>query len=769
MSKLSSLLVRFSHWLLPVASTLIIFCLVTEPALAGALDPDNWSAITGPIAMLVSGLILLIVLFALMFALALGYLMDSTYILDTGMGDTLYLVWEVMRNFVNLGFILILLIIAVMVIFGGGGERGLGMLKKITPKFILALVLVNFTFFGARFILTTNDVLATAIFSLPRVVSSDKTIRMPCTYDKKNPTTNEFMSCFEQIEETFKETLKGDEGKSSKEFMGVTKKLTDPKRFFPHTVESLAVGQKNVSLILLTNMIDLEHIAYSKGLLGDGWEMAIGAIGSLIVAAVVGIIFLMLFLAFAVRMVVLWIAIAVSPIAALGIVLKDLIPGFDMGQGGFDPMKLFINHAFMPAMVAVPLSIGMVMLFANNTLGMDPSNGWIQTFSEGGGNIHALLWWVASIIVVWFGTNKMISQASPDFAQKLTDGVHGGVNKFAKGTADLVKYAPIMPAWSAPMSAINRVVTTGQNRHAAVGEGMLKNSGLDPAWYSAPTTKSQVESRVHSAADSKDRDGLYQQLKDLMVHLRQSSNGKDMLDTKVRTDAIQKMGKTLHTSQLKSGMTLGEIIEQISGKDSNNNLNHHERDHIRRLRDMVITGAEEELEEIATGHSKDAISQAVGKAASSKTGKSLDISKEGTPVEAGDMKISINGGTPEQVYKTKSGIYCVMNTEGKPEDGFKMLGEKSTVESAISLLDDKMSDKKENGKYMAGQLKEISDMGGLVDDTQKDTMRKVIEKALDKTRIEAEHANNILPYVKKIFGSAGKDLEDRLSKLAKKA
>ncbi|MBU1089573.1 hypothetical protein KKF38_02160, partial [Patescibacteria group bacterium] len=430
MCKFHCLLAKISRWLLPalpIISALALVAIFAEPALAAG--PDDWSAWTGPVALILSGVIMVIVLFAFIFAIFLGDLMDSTFILDGGMGDTLHLVWEVVRNFVNVGFILILLIIAAMVIFGGGGERGIGLLKKVLPKFVLALILVNFTFFAARFVLTTNDVLATAIFSLPRTISGEQKIRMPC-----NPDDPANRSCLDQIKDTMKTAAKGNEAASEK-ISAITKAITAKTkdgnpRWFPQTVKQLSLGKKNMSLVLLSSMIDLEHIVHIKGVNGDGTDLAIAAIGTLIVAGAVGIIFFMLFLAFVVRMVVLWVAIAISPLAALGIVLKELIPGLDMGKGGFDPVKIFISHAFMPTMVAIPLSIGMIMIFANNAVGYDISTGWIKTFSSESGEIHALLWWVASIVVIWFGTNKMIKEASPDFAAKLTDGIHGGVNKF---------------------------------------------------------------------------------------------------------------------------------------------------------------------------------------------------------------------------------------------------------------------------------------------------------------------------------------------------
>lgn len=442
MTKLKYFLARSLRFLLPAACALALMTLVTEPALA-AVEIGKWQAALEPISMILSAIIIIIVVLSLIFSLTLGSLMDSTFILDSGMGDTLHLIWEVMRNFVNVAFIIILLITAIFVIFKPGSEGGVGMLKKILPKFVLALVFVNLTFFGARFILTANDVLATSIFSLPQVISGDRMIRMPCD----DPANADGKSCFDQIKGSVEKynTDNSNDPTYSKIAGYADNWLADDKNWFSQTVKSVSLGKRNISLVLLTNMIDLENIVREKSRLGDPSDFAIAAFGSLIVAGAVGIIFFMLFLAMVVRMVVLWVAIAVSPIVALGMVLKELIPGIDLGKGGFDPMKIFISHAFMPTMVAIPLSIGMIMIFANNAVGFSLSFHDIFTFSDSAGNIPAILWWVASLIVIWFGTNKMIQEASPEFAGKVTSGIHNMTNSFVKGAAGTLKYAPIIP------------------------------------------------------------------------------------------------------------------------------------------------------------------------------------------------------------------------------------------------------------------------------------------------------------------------------------
>ncbi|MFH1546621.1 MAG: hypothetical protein ABIE14_04550 [Patescibacteria group bacterium] len=597
MRKFHCLLAKISRWLLPVLpaiGALALVAIFAEPALAAEVgDFSKW---TGPVALILSGVIMIIVLFAFIFAIFLGDLMDSTYILDSGMGDTLHLIWEVMRNFVNVGFILILLIIAAMVIFGGGGERGLGLLKKVLPKFVLALILVNFTFFAARFVLTTNDVLATAIFSLPRTISGEQKIRMPC-----NPDDSANRSCLDQIKDTMKTAAKGNEAASEK-IAAITKAITaktedGSPRWFPQTVKQLSLGKKNMSLVLLSSMIDLEHILHTKGVAGDGSDLAIAAIGTLIVAGAVGIIFFMLFLAFVVRMVVLWVAIAISPLAALGIVLKELIPGLDMGKGGFDPVKVFISHAFMPTMVAIPLSIGMIMIFANNAVGFDMSTGWIKSFSGESGDIHALLWWIASIIVIWFGTNKMIKEASPDFAAKLTDGIHGGVNKFVGAAAGTLKYAPMIPAWSAPMTALNRMQTAGQNRHAAAGEDLLKGSGIDKEWYTAPATISQVKTKVNEVGSSENKDDALKKLEKLLRYLFESSNGKKMLSQEVQPDRVLEIKQILGVQGDIKARELGGIISHIADAETVG-LDPKEKYRLHTLMQMVESGEDQELESV---------------------------------------------------------------------------------------------------------------------------------------------------------------------------
>ena len=73
-------------------------------------------------------------------------------------------IWVQIRNLVNIAFVLILLFIAAANVMDlGGGEGGNFAIKTILPKFVIALILVNFSFLFCKVILDASSVLTAAI------------------------------------------------------------------------------------------------------------------------------------------------------------------------------------------------------------------------------------------------------------------------------------------------------------------------------------------------------------------------------------------------------------------------------------------------------------------------------------------------------------------------------------------------------------------------------------------------------------------------------
>jgi len=109
----------------------------------------------------------------------IGSLMDNEMIFGGGMEELLRSIWVQIRNFVNVAFVLVLIGIALYNVFGQ--TEGNFVLKTVLPKFVIALVLVNFSFFIGKVIIDFSQAAATVIFSLPSQVYS-KDMPVKCTY-----------------------------------------------------------------------------------------------------------------------------------------------------------------------------------------------------------------------------------------------------------------------------------------------------------------------------------------------------------------------------------------------------------------------------------------------------------------------------------------------------------------------------------------------------------------------------------------------------------
>jgi len=735
MIRISKFLAKLSHWLLPVSCALLLFLLIPEVAEAGIFDSEGMREATGFLMMGFSFIITLIVLLAFLFSIGVGELLDSTFILDSGMGETLHLIWEVVRNFVNVAFVLILLIIAIMVIFKPGSEGGLGLLKKVSQKFILALVLVNLTFFAGRFILTVNDVLATAIFTIPKTVSGNEMVRLHCstTDPSGKPQTQE--GCQKEVLDVLKKSMGSGAAIGTKELSSLTisqQLQTISEKRSVHRVADM-VGKKNIAFVLVSSMLDLDHLVYVKGGIGDLGDALIGAIGALITTGAVGIIIFMLFLALIVRMVVLWLCIAVSPVAALGIVMKDVIPGADM-KGNFDILDVFIKHAFMPTMVAIPLSIGLVMIFANGTADVDYDLGKLFSFSDGlhVGNLHTILWWIASIIVIWYGTNEMIKKASPEFAAKITEGIHGGVNKFVGGAAGLIKYAPILPtsvggsiggAMIAPGAALQKIKNVGENKGVDAGQKLVEK--ILPGMASAPINTSVIEGELRSAAKTaKGKEETLKAIKSVLEKAENAHNGADALKEAKLGSSAGVYKKHLGGNNIKEETSVHDLIEQIT--TSHSLLSPTEKTDLINLHQRVMSKETGETPPVTNGGIKEE-----------------DLEKSGYK----------KSPTLENSSDGKGKIYILESTNGEKFHATKNADNSYTVKTSVNNIDNKVvtvgNGNGDIGIKALGDLKKFKDS---ITENQKNEIEKQIKTLVDKKEFDKSYKDDLQRAYKNLFG-----------------
>lgn len=663
--------------LIPAALLALIF--------VGFLAENSWAvegtgveryASLGGVFVLFSTVIVIVVVFlSLLVALGAGMLMDSVFVFQTGMGDTLHLIWVVVRNFVNTGFIILLLVLAVMVIFGIGQEGGTGLLKKVLPKFILALVVVNLTFFGARFILSVNDVFATAIFTLPKTIIGEVKIKTPCVETTKTGSTKSLPpdECVDHLVERLgeKKALT-----SPDKMQNVLSDVFGEDSWVDTSVKSI-VTAKTMPFVLMTSMLDIKNITSAKTNFEDDFDAIISSLGSLLIAAAVGFVFLMLFLAFLIRLVVLWVMIAFSPVIALGLVFKEMF-NFDLkGGGDFDILDIFIKHAFMPTLVAIPLSVGMIMLAANNAIIYDVNlTEDFMSLSSGNisGNLHALMWWIAALIVIWFGTNQIIQSLSPKFAHAVTSKIHEGVNTFAGGAAKTLQYAPIMPAWTGggsfhglfgrPMAAMDRVIQAGRERER---QGGTRQSELffPGHWTGTQMTKETMRDSLEEYVINRPKNdkqlgkGTLAFAKDIL----DKRSGPQAKEFKVTQEIAMQLNNKFNPSsekQIQEGETYYEALRKIAESNTNANMNAHE------MREL-----KEKLELMDSAKSEDGKTATANKTFATKDAKNLG------KVGEHNLLIEVTAKGPDQGQKylvTKDGdkYEAVVNVSQKDaQEGYE--------------------------------------------------------------------------------------------------
>jgi hypothetical protein len=364
----------------------------------------------------------------------MGPLMDNTFILEGDIGEKLRSVWVIVRNFVNIFFALALVIVALMSVVGYGDEGGNYALKKFIPKMALALIAVNFTFLACRIVLDINNVLTTAIFSIPQSVTTvgdigpsgtaGQTIfkKFKCFDDTPGVSANKQVENAKKLEDKYGGTitslggvcfaqdptkLPGQTGECKSDAQLRSKACADKDT--QQAIISLDQSQftkKDFVWVMATQFQGIHDLNKVSVLLDPTFSgLTVNALFSVVFSVIYATAYISMFIILIARMAVLWVTIMLSPLVAISIVFPDL--KFD----DFDIKERFLTHAFVPAKMALPLALGYIML-SQMTLAVDGSSGifkdaTIDIASGGdfarGVSFTTLIYGAASVAVLWMG------------------------------------------------------------------------------------------------------------------------------------------------------------------------------------------------------------------------------------------------------------------------------------------------------------------------------------------------------------------------------
>ena len=486
-------------------------------------------------------------------------LMDNTFILDGSIGDKLQIIWMFVRNIINVCFAIILVVVAFINVAGYGSGEGNYALKKFLPKMAIALIAINFTFLGARVVLDVNNVLTTAVFALPQSIPDIGEYTAETTQPLKMYAKYRCSFNKQEVEDWKKgDNLDETSSLGGKKDDGLYKQGTPIGSFFDVCVADISgskgipgadkdglvevgnlkqINTSNFVWVMATRFQGIQNIA-KVPLEAKDWEsLLMNANFALIFGIIYAVAYLAMFIILLTRVIVLWICIALSPLVALEILFPELMGEFKIGGEGLK--ATFLNHAFVPLKMAIPMSIGFVMISQMSLVGMGSFSK--EILLTGGeftrdGSLQRILYGIASIALIWMGVFSATEKVQgKQFVEKIKGGVEGLGKFVAKAPLQLI---PIVPVAGKAISI------------SALGS-MMKTIGVTPE---------QASREMGTAAGQRLLPG------ELGRKARESLLADRIIEGGFRHEDVQAFAKTPTDDAGKKSAALRKIIEEAIDK-----------------------------------------------------------------------------------------------------------------------------------------------------------------------------------------------------------
>ncbi len=432
----------------------------------GVSKPSDIAAAFSELAIFVSGIFVAVISFQ---SIIIGELMGNELIMGNAWQDprttldfsaTLQSFWRIIRDLVNYGFIIVLLVIAFMtVISAGSSSIGAGegfKVGSVLPKFVVAVVLVNFTWFGARVVLDAANVAAHVVYGIPASMSSylpgvDEALSDCISHEFSGPTWwtpgepsrnyciyRPHSISFEAKTAVPPTPPPGTHAVTNEHYIVY---------FYDDPITWEDVDQSNIASVFAHGIFQISQIPLAHGTARTLWDLSINSIAVFMVMIVLIIVFTAMALVLLERVVMLWLHIVLAPLGVLLWVVKDAF-GASMDSNQLSLSK-FISYAFLPAMMGIPLVLGLMMVVIGGRMellpeysvpisGIDHFLGFKQIH-----NFQQLLWFVIAIAVMWQAMK--VAENTEGFTKGAISGIKSGAENFGKFVAKSPMYLPWLP------------------------------------------------------------------------------------------------------------------------------------------------------------------------------------------------------------------------------------------------------------------------------------------------------------------------------------
>ncbi|TSC97253.1 MAG: Uncharacterized protein Greene101449_1255 [Candidatus Peregrinibacteria bacterium Greene1014_49] len=378
-----------------------------------------------------------------------SYLVDPDFIfgVSNGEGSTQMMLklWRISRDIMNLIFAILLLMGAIITIVLGKQE----VLKQHLVKFILAVVLVNFSWFFPRVIIDIANVTTATIYGFPNVVGSK------CKWIDKNGIAQ---PCVVVTDILYFEHAKTGTCPSPPIPWAPIAPL-EMGSIMKVCLAPLIAGTNNGFGIingLVANhgrLMSLGIIAGSPPAGGAGGTIA-ETLRFMIILTMVTFLNVMLTfplaaltVAMIIRIPILWLTISFMPFMFIGFIIGEKFIKVNT-------MNIFTKHfmtaAFLPALVAIPFAIGYIMLNEvaelTRTGALVPPAGLagnVDFFPEAQ-NWWQVIWILMAFAIIWMGSK--MAMKGDEIYSKFTDPIYQVGSNFLK----LPLTVPFIPTGTNP-------------------------------------------------------------------------------------------------------------------------------------------------------------------------------------------------------------------------------------------------------------------------------------------------------------------------------
>lgn len=465
------------------------------------------------------------------------YLLSPDFFTNPLMVAQLKSVWILSRDIMNVIFAMMLVGVAIYTIVMGNSSKA----GEKMVHFILAIILVNFSWFFPRVIIDVAGVMTSAVYSIAERIAPE------C--QQWNADIGAMETCrvavdvkiFPSVADVTNYTNQNPPYECYLGLVCILKKpINDPTIAYSSgykVLNGLAVSFARIDGLTKVPLNAAGGASFSgTSAITMSFRLLVSTMTVFLIQLALFAPLLGLTVGLLLRIVILWVTIALMPFTFLGLVVNGKL-GTNVFGNEFDVWDEFIKAAFLPFFVALPFTIGFMLLLSVTQVPAPPGLDFRLPIISGVTNPWQLLWVVAATMIIWKGAFMALKQSKQ--ISGVTEKIQGTASTIAGGIAKLPLLTPLPIPGAGNLGALlNRPKQFGQDLdmvasgRATFAQRREQHERAQMASPPSPASRSAAADRLSGDTDSVNR--VVGAIRDLQMATLNQSQRDTHLDTLIR-------------------------------------------------------------------------------------------------------------------------------------------------------------------------------------------------------------------------------------------